>query len=80
MSKTSRILPEVEPVVVVVGVSGVALAMVGVDEGRVGGEGDWDHVCLPHVAVPVRLLRPAVAASELKFVGLGNLHVTVKMV
>ena len=64
MSEASRILPEVEPVVGVA--AGVDLAIVCVDEGRVSGEGDGDHVCLPHVAVPVRLLRPAVAASELK--------------
>ena len=63
LSKASRILREVEPVVV--GGAGVDLARA-VDEGRVGGVRDGDHVGLPHVAVPVRLLRPVVAASELK--------------
>ena len=61
MGEGSRILREI------VGVARVDLAIGGaVDEGRVGGERDGDHVRLPHVAVPLRLLRPIVAASKLK--------------
>ena len=68
LSEASRILREGEPVGEAGGVE--RRAGVRVDEGRVGGEGDGDQVGLPHVAVSVRLLlmllRPAVAAPELK--------------